>query len=124
MIKNIWKYSSMHLRKVYWMVPATLSKTLMKDSSNDFIRNIVDIKFLWERCIGSFQWLYWSSLKRFFYAFEKSLLKVYSEFINNIDDDYKRNLWKDSSMILLENLINTHIRNLWEKCIVSFQRLY
>ena len=24
-------------------------------------------------------------------------------------DDYKRNIWKDSSMILLENLINAHM---------------
>ena len=58
-LKNLWKYSSMHLKKVYWMVPATLSKTLMKDSSSDFIKNIVDIKKNWEMCIGSFHWLYW-----------------------------------------------------------------
>ena len=57
--------------------------------------------------------VYWKkSLKRFFYAFEKSLFKVSSDFINNIDDDYERNLWKDSSMIFLENLINAHLRNL------------
>ena len=57
--------------------------------------------------------VYWKkSLKRFFYAFEKSLFKVFRDFINNINDDYERNLWTDSSMILLENLINAHLRNL------------
>ena len=38
-------------------------------------------------------------------------MEVSYDFIYNIDDDYKRNLWKDSSVILLENLINAHIRN-------------
>ena len=43
---NVWKDSSMHLRKVYWkflmtlLTTATLSKTLMKDSYSDLIRNI------------------------------------------------------------------------------------
>ena len=50
------------------LTTATLSKTLMKDSYSDLIRNI-----------------------------EKSVLEVSSDFI---DDDYKRNLWKNSSMHL------------------------
>ena len=47
-LKNLWKYSSMHLKKVYWISPATLSKILMKDSSSDFEKILLCI---WEKFI-------------------------------------------------------------------------
>ena len=55
-------------------------------------------------------------------CFEKSLLKVSSDFINNIDDDCKRNLWKDSSMIFKENHINAHIRKSLLKLSKNFSQ--
>ena len=51
------------------------------------------------------------------------LRKVYSEFINNIDDDYNKNLLKDSSTILLENLINTH-KNIFEKSVLEVSSIF
>ena len=50
----------------------------------------------------------------------KGVLKVSSDLIKNIHDDYKRNLHKDFSMILLENIIDADTKLLCNAKMIIF----
>ena len=105
LVKNIddnkrilWKHFSMQKRKVHWKFLVTSLKIFCGLKNTKIFTQIQQwIGKCFQRLYKKWWWSYKKSLETYSYAFEKIALKVFSNFIKNIDD-HKRNFWKHACM--------------------------